>query len=311
MPRPDRLRNTTTARDTACPSPSRAGDLPSPRQGLRVTASSALVDIVLRQARRFLSPHCGMARAAEFGTLGKMRIYQVKGQPSSVSRRRAASLSTCFRPPNLPVSSMPRCAKAVGNGNQDLGRRGEELKRDAIRVAEGQPGPIGGIDNAVMGNAELIEPIRPLLELVSIGAVEGQMMQAHAALVERQVVSRVGELVQANEGRTPYQPDHVSKWARVLVEDRLGGEQVLVPRDAAVEIADREHDRGDSREIGRVGLLVQRGKRYRTHSPIARKAMRTRAVQPLANIWRSSRFRTLPAALRGSASTILTTRGTL
>src|ERR1700693_261770 len=75
------------------------------------------------------------------------------------------------------------------------------------------------------------------------------MIEADPPLVEWPGLRRIGELVEAHEGR-PHDPHNMAEGSGVLVEHGLRPEQILVPRDAAVEVCDGQRyvgDRGECR----------------------------------------------------------------
>src|SRR5580698_804905 len=84
------------------------------------------------------------------------------------------------------------------------------------------------------------------------------MVQANSTLIEGESVSWIGKLVESDEGSTSDTPDSASKWPRLFVQDHLGVEDSLVPRDTAVEIADCQSHMGDSGGFGHVSLLADR-----------------------------------------------------
>ncbi len=59
-----------------------------------------------------------------------------------------------------------------------------------------------GVDDVAVGDAELVEPCRPLLQLVAVGAAEGDVIEPGTALVELGRGGEVREAVQA-EQRVP------------------------------------------------------------------------------------------------------------
>src|SRR3954453_12397400 len=78
------------------------------------------------------------------------------------------------------------------------------------------------------------------------------MVEPDPALVERPG-GRVRELVQADERATDG-PYDVTEWSRVLVQHRLRSEQLLVPRNTAIQIAHGQSDVCDRRKV-RHGVL--------------------------------------------------------
>ena len=155
--------------------------------------------------------------------------------------------------------TVPQTASCMDRDSQtSLRGRREELKGDVVRVSKRQARSVRRIDNASIGYAELVEPRLPLLELTSIAAGKRQMVQTQTALVEWKGVSRIGELMQTHEGLTSHEPDHVPESAGVFVEDRFRAEQLLVPRHATSEIADRKCHVGNGRELGHERLRSNR-----------------------------------------------------
>ena len=58
----------------------------------------------------------------------------------------------------------------------NLRRRGEELERDAVRVAEAHAGSVRRVLDPAVGDPELVEALRPLLELPPVRAAEGDVV---------------------------------------------------------------------------------------------------------------------------------------
>ncbi len=81
------------------------------------------------------------------------------------------------------------------------------------------------------------------------------MVEANTTLVERKRVYRIGKLVQSDEGSASHEPDGASKGTGFIVYRQFGVEESLVPHDSAVEIADRQSDVGDGRDLGHGRLL--------------------------------------------------------
>jgi hypothetical protein len=52
-----------------------------------------------------------------------------------------------------------------------LDRWGEELERDAVRVAEAHARAVAGVLDLAVGDAQLVQPTRPLLQLRPVGDV--------------------------------------------------------------------------------------------------------------------------------------------
>src|SRR5215203_3454933 len=80
------------------------------------------------------------------------------------------------------------------------GGRGEELEGDAVRVAEAQARAVAGVLDLPVGDAQLIQPPGPLLELGSVGHPEGDMVEADPELAEVPFRGRSAVLVQAEQG---------------------------------------------------------------------------------------------------------------
>jgi hypothetical protein len=104
-----------------------------------------------------------------------------------------------------------------------------------------------GVLDAVVVDAQLVEPRGPLLELAAVGAAEGHVVETGAALVE--LVTRAGrEGVQA-EQLTAVEGVHgvvEAPLGLVLVEDRRRPEQGGVPLGAPVEIGHGHGNMGNS-----------------------------------------------------------------
>src|SRR4051794_21781227 len=60
----------------------------------------------------------------------------------------------------------------------------EELQRDAVGVAERDTGAVAGVLDAVVGNAQLAQAVRPLLQLAAAAAGEGDVVETGSTLVE-------------------------------------------------------------------------------------------------------------------------------
>ncbi len=117
-----------------------------------------------------------------------------------------------------------------------------------------------------MCDTQVIEVAPPLLDFGAITASECQMVETQPALVEMQHVGRVGKLVQADDSLPFDQPDDTTEGSGRFVNERLGTEQLLVPRNTAAEIAYGQSDMSDSRERGHRDLLVLAGQADRVNS---------------------------------------------
>ena len=63
-------------------------------------------------------------------------------------------------------------------------RRREQLEGNVVRVAERQAGAIGRVEDLAMRDAELVQPLGPVHELVAAGDAERHVVEARPALVE-------------------------------------------------------------------------------------------------------------------------------
>src|SRR5215216_69843 len=128
---------------------------------------------------------------------------------------------------------------------------GEELERDAVRVAEAQARAVAGVLDLAVGDAQLVQPAGPLLQLGPVGAAEGDVVQADPELAEAPLGRRRPVLVQAEQGVVAEQVHGVVEvGVGVLVQHRLGLQQRLVPGDADRQVADAEGDVGEGRKVG-------------------------------------------------------------
>src|SRR5437763_16409796 len=64
------------------------------------------------------------------------------------------------------------------------GRRAEQLEGDAVRVLERQARAVTGVDDLIVGHVQLVQPGRPLQQLLTIGTAEGDVVEAGPAGVE-------------------------------------------------------------------------------------------------------------------------------
>src|SRR5512133_3985524 len=99
------------------------------------------------------------------------------------------SCSQACTNPRLTPASLP--VPSVG--------RGEELERDAVRVTEAQARAIAGVLDRAVGDPQLVQPARPLLQLRPVGAAEGDVVQADPVLAEGLLGRGRPVLVQAEQ----------------------------------------------------------------------------------------------------------------
>ena len=113
-------------------------------------------------------------------------------------------------------------------------RRGEELERDAVRVAEAHARAVGRVLDATVVDAELVEPARPTSRARSRSAhAEGDVVEADPELAELLGRRRRLVLVQPDERAVAEQVDGVVQvGVGVLVDHGFGVEERLVPGDA-------------------------------------------------------------------------------
>ncbi len=122
---------------------------------------------------------------------------------------------------------------------------GEELEGNVVGVAEGQAGPVRGVDDVSVRDRELVEPLLPPLELRSIGTGKGHMVQPRSQFARRLGRLGVRVLVEAEESPVAQKPDDVVERPRILVEDGLGIKEPAVPGDAALQVAYGQSDVSD------------------------------------------------------------------
>lgn len=121
------------------------------------------------------------------------------------------------------------------------GREGDELERDAARVAEGEDRAVGRVDDPTVGDAEFVEPGGPRLEPGTIGAAEGAMVEPRPAFVEGDVGQRFDVLMEPDER---LEPNDVPVGRLLTGERRIGAEEPRAPGGAALEIAGPSGRRG-------------------------------------------------------------------
>jgi hypothetical protein len=138
-----------------------------------------------------------------------------------------------------------------------LGGRHEELQGNVVGITEGQRRAVIGIHDTAIGNPEFSQPEFPRFELISTTAVKSQIVQTYSTLIEGDAVGLVRKLMKSDERVTSDEPDCSSKWAGTLVQEHLGLEQALVPRNTAVEITDSESHMGDCRNLGHGVRLAE------------------------------------------------------
>ena len=150
-------------------------------------------------------------------------------------------------------------ASRAGMRPRSAGRR-EELERNSIRIAEGNPGAVVGVLYSAVRNAQLVQACGPRQQLTAITAGEGNMIQAGAMLVEY-VTCSLGMRMQAEQLPSTEREHGVMKAPSllVLVENGLGGQQLAVPASASIEISHRHGDMGDRRKLRHSGLLTDGG----------------------------------------------------
>src|SRR4051794_2302041 len=94
------------------------------------------------------------------------------------------------------VGGVGRAAPEGAGAASRSGRRGEELEGDAVGIAEAEPGPVVSVLDLAVGDAQLVEAARPLLQLAAVGAAERDVVEAGAELAERLGRDRPPVLVQ-------------------------------------------------------------------------------------------------------------------
>src|SRR5262245_33178162 len=129
------------------------------------------------------------------------------------------------------------------------GGRAEQLERDVVGVPEGQARSVVGVDDAAVGDAQLVEARLPLLELLTVLAAEGHVVEPGPVLLELLGGLELREAVHS-EQRVAEQVDGVMEGAGGLVENRLDAEQARVPRHADGKVVHRDGDVGDGGKRG-------------------------------------------------------------
>ncbi len=174
------------------------------------------------------------------------------------------------RRPLLAPSSLPpgglgcachasRAASAAPPQVRRSGGRGEELERDAVRVAEAHARAVARILDLTVRDAELVEPACPLLELSAVGTAEGDVVEADPELAEPLVGRGRRMLVQTDQHAIADQVHGVVEVGiGVLVQHWLGAEERFVPGNADGQVADGERNVGDGRKGGHVVAPARR-----------------------------------------------------
>src|SRR5215207_5890044 len=121
------------------------------------------------------------------------------GSTGQVTTLPAASWTT----PPPPMTDRLRwfCSQACTNPRltpaslpSPSGGWGEELEGDAVRVAEAHARAVAGVLDLAVGDAQLVQPAGPLLQLGPVGDAEGDVVEADAELAEALLGRRPGVL---------------------------------------------------------------------------------------------------------------------
>src|SRR5215211_1462297 len=178
------------------------------------------------------------------------------GSTGQVTTLPAASWTT--PPPPMMDRFRWFCSQACTNPRltraayRSLRRVGEELERDAVRVAEAHAQAVAGVLDPTVGHAQLVQPPCPPLELGPVGAAEGDVVEADPVLAEVAFGGGRAVLVEAEQLAVAEQVHGVVEvGVGVLVQHRLGVEQRLVPGDADRQVPDGDGDVADGRELVR------------------------------------------------------------
>src|SRR3954452_13790289 len=109
-------------------------------------------------------------------------------------------------PRRLGVPRRPRSFRALGRrppappSSPRSARRGEELERDAVGIAEAQTRSVGRVLDAAVVDPELVETPRPLLEIIAALAAERDVVESQAELAEALIRRAAPVLVQPEQG---------------------------------------------------------------------------------------------------------------
>ncbi len=106
-----------------------------------------------------------------------------------------------------------------------------------------------GVDDAAVGDAEIIESSFPGGEAVSVGAAEGDVVQSGAELGERVVRVSAGVFVEAEQRAADKEHGVVEAAVGRFVEDWLGADESLVLRSAHRQVGDGHGDVADAWEV--------------------------------------------------------------
>src|SRR5258706_10906516 len=108
--------------------------------------------------------------------------------------------------------------------------RSEELESDAIGISEAHTRAIGCVLDPTVDDAKFVKSAGPGLQLGSVGATEGDMIETDPMLAELLGGCRLFVLVQADERRSQQVHGVVKARIGVFIEHRFCLEQGFVPR---------------------------------------------------------------------------------
>ena len=114
-----------------------------------------------------------------------------------------------------------------------LGDAAHGGQRDVVGVTERQSGAIGGVDDSAVGDAEVVEPRLPALELRSVVAAEGDVVKPGTELVERLRTRGCDVLVDAE--RLRYRQAYAVMYQQLIEEGIRSGD--FAPQNATVSAA--------------------------------------------------------------------------
>jgi transposase len=187
------------------------------------------------------------------GTTGARRRPQK--YPDELRDRAVGMVLEVRRETGERHGTITRVARELGSGFR-LSGWSEELQRDVVRIAERKTRAIRRIHDPAVLDAQLTEFGFPLVEFAAVCARECQVVESRSQLSERVATGRKRELVKSDERLTAEHPYDMAKRTGVLVDNGLGTEECLIPRDASIQVAHGECDMGNRGKLCHVCSLA-------------------------------------------------------
>ena len=136
-----------------------------------------------------------------------------------------------------------------------LPRRGEELQRDVVGIAEREPRTVRGVNDAAVRQCPARRASTPTARARLGCRTRTHMVQSRPALVKGVRAVRIRELVEAHQGLAAQQPDDVMERSRILVEHGRAADEVLVPGATPFKVRDGQSHVGYAGNSGTMTSL--------------------------------------------------------